>query len=168
VLLVTYGLSGRADIWIHSTRDTLAYWTGRTTRDEFNAKFAIPGLVYDYAASERIGDWIRDHSSADDEIAVRGFQPEIYEVARRRYAGRFFWTNFIVDDERSLRKDEWHTEDVGVLEKSRPRYVVAVATGGDIDRPEFFERLGYEKRLEDGVLSVLERPATAGKPGAAR
>jgi hypothetical protein len=116
------------------------------------------GVYYDYGASERVGLWLRSHSSMSDTVAVRGFQPEIYAIAQRRYAGRFLWTNFIVDDQRNMRKAEWRQEDLTALAQSNPRYVVTMAQGGDIDKPPFFEALGYRKRLEDGALAVYERP----------
>jgi hypothetical protein len=167
-LVVTYALSGRADIWFNSVGDAVSYWTGRTSRDQFNATFDIPGLLYEYGASERVGNWIREHSLPTDTIAVRGFQPEVYEVARRRYAGRFFWTNFIVDEQRSMKRDAWRAEDLAALAASPPLFVVTVSGSGDIDSPAFFEKRGYQKRLEDGFLGVYERPGVGAPPANAR
>jgi hypothetical protein len=163
-ILFTYASGPRVDLWLDAATRSIAYWSGSMSRDEFASTFNVPELAYDYAASERVGNWVREHSSPDDSVAVRGFEPQIYAVAERRYTGRFFWTNFITDDQRNLFKDQWRAEELGVLARTPPRFVVTVAFAGDIDRPEFFEKLGYERRMTDNAFAVYERPTSPAPP----
>jgi len=52
--------------------------------------------------SELTGDWLRNHTTPDDLVTVRGFQPEIYAVAKRHHGGRFFWTTFLTNPARRI------------------------------------------------------------------
>jgi hypothetical protein len=146
--------------WWNSTRHAWRWSTGREPREEFSWQFAEPAIEYFFFTSERCGNWLREHTTPDDFVTVRGFQPEIYAVAKRRHSGRFFWTTFIVNPARAYKRAEWLKEDLDDLRAHPPKYVVAltkVAHGPD--SVEYFEALGYRTVEVMWELTIMERGA---------
>jgi hypothetical protein len=115
-------------------------------------------MGFSYARSEVVGDWLRAHTTPDENITVRGFQPEIYAIARRRHIGRFFWTTFLTRESRAYRRPEWLAEDRRDLIEHPPKYVVTLS---DIrqgpDSNEFFAELGYHPVEEMGEFTILSK-----------
>ncbi len=157
VLAGTYAVTWPARVWAHLAVRSAEYAAGKLPRSDFLREFDLPGF-YDYARDERIGIWIGAHSGPEDLVAVRGFEPAIYAVARRRAPTRFFWTEWLNDSRRAYRRSEWLAEDRTALIARPPRYVVAFdSTSGGPNAPGYFQPLGYEERFRDGSMSVLER-----------
>lgn len=161
--LLVFPLSGAAaSNWFDETATVIGWVDGTLTREKFGHRFFAPTLYYDYADSEAAGRFIRERSSPDDTIAVRGFEAEIYAVARRRAVGRFFWTIPLTDPQRTFKHDEWLAEDLASLRSSPPRYVVALADPhAPAEGPAYFDPLGYRPVAAFGRLVVLERAAAS-------
>jgi hypothetical protein len=157
-VIVLFALSGGpAREWFDTQGRVLRHLRGKTSREEYAASFRFPDIQFDYGDSERVGLWLRAHSGPDDRVAVRGFDPEIYAVAQRRHAGRFFWTTFLTHPARAYRRAEWLAEDRADLDTHPPRF--AVVHREDKTGPEseaYFP--GYVRRFESGRFIVLERP----------
>lgn len=153
-----YFLSGiPARDWRYSTAAAFELWSGRSTREQFAARFSAPALIYSQADSEKVAAWLRAHAAPGDEVAVRGFEPEIYQLSGMRYAGRFFWTVPLVDPHRMYEREAWLAQDERAFAEHAPRFVVALA---DLHRgpeaPETFEARGYSRKATIGRLVILE------------
>jgi len=150
------------EMWWTSTQHAWRWSRGQESREAFTWHFQSPGTDFWFSTSERVGDWLRDHTTPDDLVAVRGFQPEIYAVARRHHGGRFFWTPFLVNPARAYRREEWLREDLNALIAQPPKYVVAltkIPTGPD--SVQFFEPLGYRTVTVIHELTIMERVPAA-------
>ncbi len=143
-------------------RDTVAlelrYLRGEIPREALHDRFQEPIIGFWYANSYRVGRWLKEHTSPEDTITVRGFQPEIYAIAERRHAGRFFWTTFLTNPARAYRREEWLAEDRRDLESHPPKYVVTLT---DIhqgpDSSEWFLTVGYHTVLVMGQFTIVAR-----------
>lgn len=122
--------------------------------------------VYDASTGERFSShlaeeaaaWLEAHTRPEDELAVRGFEPQIYLAAHRRFPGRFFWTTFLHHREYALHLDAWVAEDARVFVTNPPRFVLAfdwVSSG--VDAAEEFVALGYRRVGTIGTYVALER-----------
>jgi hypothetical protein len=147
-------------MWYSSTQHAYRWWRAKETRDQFTWNFAEPTIAFFFWTSERVGNWLREHTTPDDFVAVRGFQPEIYAVAHRKHAGRFFWTTFLTNPARAYRREEWLKEDLDALKAAPPKYVV-VLTGyaHGPDSVEYFEPLGYRTVEVMWEFTIMERVA---------
>lgn len=136
-----------------------ALYLARTgDRAPLDAMWTIPDF-YAWSESHEVGGWVRDHSAPDDRLVVRGFEPQIYFAANRRYDGRFFWSTFLTEKRFSTGKDRLSREDFECFKEAPPRWVVAFTsehTG--VNAASTYERLGYVRREETGTFTVLERP----------
>jgi hypothetical protein len=160
ILLACWGTSSARALWLTENRVVVDYLRGASTREEFSRFFQIPVIGFWYEESEKVGLWLKAHSRPDDFIAVRGFQPEIYEVAERRYPGRFFWTTFLTSATRGEPDmvARWHEEERKVFERTPPRFVVALhGIGAGHDAVSWFQRLGYQEREVMGPYVIMER-----------
>jgi len=148
------------DMWWMSTKHAFKFATGKETREEFTWGFSEPAIGFFFWTSERVGNWLRDHTTEDDYVSVRGFQPEIYAVARRRHGGRFFWTTFITNPARAYKREQWLKEDLDDIEKYKPKYVVALTQIPEgPDSIGYFEKLGYKKVETMWEFTIMERGA---------
>ncbi|MBK6693977.1 MAG: glycosyltransferase family 39 protein [Myxococcales bacterium] len=150
--------AGGFGMWRAGAEAALKRYRGQSTALEFGAAFASPAVGFWFDHSQRVGDYLREHTSADDFVAVRGFQPEIYAVAQRRHGGRFFWTTFLVNPARAYRRAEWLAEDLQALEARPPKYVVALTEIKEgPDSPGYFLPLGYAVEVVMGEFTLLRR-----------
>ncbi len=148
--------------WLWGARLGLLKASGRMSEADFALQFVIPGLLYSYRDSEQTGDWLRAHTRPGDLIAVRGHQAEIYAVAERHCAGRFFWTVPFIDPSRGFRRSEFLAEDRDAVVRSRPSYIVTLSDVREgPDSTNYFLALGYRKETEFGRLTVLGRDGIA-------
>ena len=146
--------------WWASTKHAWRWTRGQETRDDFTWHFAEPGVEFFFWTSERVGTWLRDHTKPDELVTVRGFQPEIYAVAKRRHGGRFFWTTFITNPARAYKRKEWLREDLDALKANPPKYVVALTHIKEgPDSVSYFERLGYRTVEVMWEFTIMERIA---------
>jgi hypothetical protein len=161
-VLAFYALAGeRTQIAWEGWRNAALWLSGAMTREQFTYQFVMPPypLRYWYHDSEMAGLWLRDHSSPQDNVCARGFQPEVYEIARRSYHGRFFWTYFLTEPKRFYRHEEWLAQDRADILRDPPRFVVTLADVHEgVESIEWFESLGltYERRAQWGFLTVSE------------
>ena len=96
-------------------------WTAkRSTRSEFTSHFHEYFVAVDVSQNEDCGNWLREHTTEEDFVAVRGFQPQVYASARRRYPGRLFWTVFALGPAGETRRAQWLEEDRQVLAAHPP------------------------------------------------
>jgi hypothetical protein len=135
------------------------YLSGQDDRQTFLHRFSFPDTKFDYADSEWVGLWLRDHTTPDETVLVRGFQPEVYVSARRSAPGRFFWSLFLTNPSRAYRREEYLAEDREAFERKKPRYVVARRDKEevDLDHPKYYEALGYRIVAERGFFVIMER-----------
>lgn len=173
--IAVFVASGDQARWAFVNRQTFRWLTGAISREQFASSFDIPSrefnvptLDFHYGEAERVGLWLRDHVRPGDTVAVRGFEPQIYEICRCRYSGRFYWTAFLTDSRRAYRREEWIEEDVRELDTHPPRYVVALTKSyGGLDAADWFEDRGYTRVLETSAYTVLDRvppPGTCRPP----
>lgn len=156
----------RMRAWLDMNLATVAYARGRMPREQYAAKFNFPETDFSYADSERVGLYVAEHTSADDFVAVRGFQPEIYAISGRSYPGRFFWTTFITSEVRETpeQRAKWLDEDTRALASHPPKFVVTLARVREgPDSSAWFEPKGYAPVFVTATLAVLARPE-AGLP----
>lgn len=149
-------IGGGAAFWVEMNRVTLSWLAGKNSRDELNRHYKIDAVWFWYDQSYPVGVWLREHTSPEDFVAVRGFQPEIYAIAGRRYGGRFFWTTFIVNPQRAYRREEWLAEDARALDEHPPKYVVALT--GVPEGPDsiaWFTPRGYVVDTVMGPYTIL-------------
>jgi hypothetical protein len=159
-VLALFAFSDSFRRYSSDTRSTLAYVRGAIPRAEYARGFRYPPTDYYYDDGEKIALYMRDHTTTDDYVAVRGFEPQIYCVAERRYPGRFFWTLFFTSPVRedSAVRARWQEEDRLALEKNPPKFIVALAWVHEgPDSVEWFTPHGYVVREIDGPFALLER-----------
>jgi uncharacterized membrane protein (UPF0136 family) len=157
-LIFGFASCGTGRMYYQTSARSLAYARGAMSWEEYVIVFAWPDIGFYYVDSHRVGTWLAAHSSVDDRIAIRGFNPEIYAVANRRHQGRFFWTTFITQPARAYRRAEWLAEDLRDLKENPPRFAVAlVGIAEGPDSQSYFP--GYVERARFGGLVILERPS---------
>ncbi len=159
VLLGLYGLTGdKVGRYSDINLAAIGWLKGSVTRDEFMDHFVEHGWAAGARDNEKAGIWLREHTRESDVIAVRGFQPQVYAAARRRYPGRFFWSTFIVSDTRMYKRQEWVEEDRKALSSNPPRFVVTLTQARDTtDSSDWWLPRGYSKELELGDFTILAR-----------
>lgn len=169
VLLAAFSQSGaQFDGWAASNAATLHWWRGDWDRARFARHFETWDHVRKYAELEAAGLWLRDHSSRDDLVLVRGVATEIYVVSGLRAPGRFFWTSFLTRPSRRFHREAWLAEDAAVIDARKARWVVTWT--GVPEGPEstsYFAPRGYVERTRVGPYSILERASESG-PAARR
>lgn len=145
-------------------RDAAAWFRGKANREAYLENFREDFVAGKPIENERVGEWINERSEETDTIAVRGFQPQIYAVARRRYPGRFFWNGFLYGPGGAAHRDEWVAEDHRALAASPPRYAVTydwIAETDDNSTAWWLAR-GYIERIRLDPFVIVERtPAAA-------
>jgi Dolichyl-phosphate-mannose-protein mannosyltransferase len=113
-----------------------------------------PGCADGCAQDERVGDYIRDHSSETDQVAVLGSEPAIYFYARRHSATGYIYM-FPVTEKQPFAP-AMQRDMMDQLVRSQPKLLVYVDDGyswqtdkgalreeGFIDRVQQFVRAGY-------------------------
>jgi hypothetical protein len=160
MLIGLWWLTPGRQLWVDESALVIDYLKGSITRAEFARFFQIPGIGFWYENSEQLGNWLRENTAPDEPVVVRGFQPEVYAIAQRRYPGRFFWTTFLTSGTRGepALVEKWVAEDNADLERARPRFV-ATLTGihHGPDSAEWFFPRGYVLREVMGQFTLLER-----------
>lgn len=154
IIACTFVLSGAAPRrWLMEQRAFSAMLSGDRSSNAYHDAFSnIPNLpLFSWRDSVALANVLQQRASADDEVAVRGFEPQVYVLSGLRYSGRFFWTRFLVVPEWSYRMEDWRNEDAATFNAKPPRFVVAIDGRGvdSVDAVETYERLGY--RRIDGV-----------------
>ncbi len=165
LLVALYTLSPKSsELFWRGTTHTARYLVGSLSREELTEDFSIPILGYSYHDAELTGRWLAEHTTKDENVAVRGFEPEVYIAASRRYHGRFFWTNFITDPRRSMLHDAWLAEETKQIADDPPRFVVTPALEGEAWGVDWFAARGYREVRTFGAFHVLERGPEGAQP----
>ena len=172
-LIGTAGIGYACTAWIdHAAtfqRDTLdieiRYKRGIYDKRALYARFQVGVIGFYYGESYEVGKWLEEHTTPEDSVTVRGFQPEIYAVCNRRHRGRFFWTTFLTSPSRMYRRAEWLAEDARDLELHPPKYIVTLAEFHEgLDSAEYYEKRGYTRVVAFRAFIVLSPPAVAVAP----
>jgi hypothetical protein len=77
-----------------------------------------------FAESVKIADYLRDHTSPDDTIAVLGSEPEIYFYAQRHSATGYIYTYGLMEPQKYAR--QMQEEMIREIERARPKYLISV------------------------------------------
>jgi len=77
-----------------------------------------------FAESVKIADYLRDHSSSDDTIAVLGSEPEIYFYSRRHSATGYIYTYGLMEPQKYA--GQMQEEMIHEIERARPKYLISV------------------------------------------
>ena len=73
----------------------------------------------------RIGDYLREHTSPDETIAVLGSEPEIYFYSQRHSATGYIYTYALMEPQKYAGRMQ--EEMISEIERANPRYLVSVA-----------------------------------------
>jgi Dolichyl-phosphate-mannose-protein mannosyltransferase len=77
-----------------------------------------------FAESVKIADYLRDHTSPDDTIAVLGSEPEIYFYAQRHSATGYIYTYGLMEPQKYA--GQMQEEMIREIERARPNYLISV------------------------------------------
>src|SRR5207244_12575676 len=77
-----------------------------------------------FPESIKIAEYVRDHTSLDDTIAVLGSEPEIYFYAHRHSATGYIYTYGLMEPQKYAR--QMQEEMIHEIERARPKYLVSV------------------------------------------
>ncbi|HEX3619809.1 MAG TPA: glycosyltransferase family 39 protein [Candidatus Udaeobacter sp.] len=77
-----------------------------------------------FAESVKIADYLRDHTSPDDTIAVLGSEPEIYFYAQRHSATGYIYTYGLMEPQQYAQ--QMQQEMIREIERARPEYLISV------------------------------------------
>jgi len=161
LLFAIYFTSPHGRRWVEQQLAVLRYARGLDTQERYLSRYTVDSQSFAYAESTWVGDWVREHTSQEEPVLIRDFQPEIYAIANRRYAGRFFWSTFLVKKERAYRRPEYLAEDDEAFRRAKPRIVVCRTDGerNTVDDPAYYTARGYRQVLVHGHFVILERTA---------
>lgn len=134
------------------------YALGAIDRERYLALFVEHAVCAESYENEQVASAIVRHSSYDDPVLVRGFQPQIYARAKRHWPGRFFWTIFLVSPTRPYKQAEWREEDQRDIERTPPKVVVTVRVAQGMEGPDFWKARGYRVVEETYDMVILVRP----------
>ena len=77
-----------------------------------------------FAESVKIADYLRDHTSPDDTIAVLGSEPEIYFYAQRHSATGYIYAYGLMEPQKYA--GQMQEEMIHEIERARPKYLISV------------------------------------------
>jgi hypothetical protein len=92
-----------------------------------------------FPESIRIAEYLRDHSSPSDTIAILGSEPQIYFYSRRHSATGYIYTYALMEAQSYAR--QMQEEMISEIELARPRYLISVAMGASWSRHSDSEEL---------------------------
>ena len=76
--------------WGRSKMRIATLWSSREARDETNdALYSVADV--NAGANRRVAEWLASHTPPDQPVYVWGFEPEIYDLAKRRPASRYVY-----------------------------------------------------------------------------
>jgi 4-amino-4-deoxy-L-arabinose transferase-like glycosyltransferase len=78
-----------------------------------------------FPESVKIAEYVREHTTPDDTIAVLGSEPQIYFYSHRRSATGYIYTYGLMEPQKYAR--QMQEEMIHEIELARPRYLVSVA-----------------------------------------
>ena len=157
--LFTYSLSAGSGEWLDRSLLAARRAIGAASPEDVDAAFRIDAISFVEIERSQVARWLRDNTAAADDVAIRGFEPDLYVLADRTYRGRFFFTLPLTTSACDYRRGEWLFHYDEEIARLRPRWVVArAAVHEGPDSAEFYAALGYTTRVTTGGFTVLERP----------
>ena len=111
--------------------------------ESFYSSYPWPNPISHFPDQMRVIDYLREHSTAQDQVFVWGSEPLIYFLTQRPYPSRFISNLALVSP---WSPPEWRRELVRDLENSLPRYLV-VARDDEVPYIAYND-LDSEKYLE--------------------
>jgi len=131
-----------------------------------------------FPESIRIGDYIREHSSPNDKIAVLGSEPQIYFYSKRLSATGYIYTYALMEPQPYAH--QMQEEMIHEIESSQPRFLVLVLMSrswlarADSDQTIFgwinsycesnYEEVGLINIAESGTDYYLSTPPAGVTP----
>ena len=92
-----------------------------------------------FPESIKIAEYLRNHSSPGDTIAILGSEPQIYFYSRRHSATGYIYTYSLMEAQSYAR--QMQEEMIREIEFARPRYLVSVSIGPSWSRRSDSEEL---------------------------
>jgi hypothetical protein len=77
-----------------------------------------------FVESVKIGDYLREHSSPDDTVAVLGSEPQVYFYSHRRSATGYIYTYGLMEPQNYA--EQMQKEMMREIEHASPKYLVSV------------------------------------------
>ena len=157
-VLLAFALSNESGNWLATSQTIASRAMGMATRKEVDAAFRMDSLGFAEAERSEVGRWLHNNTSAADDVAIRGFEPDLYALADRTYRGRFFFTDPLTTTVCQYRRGEWLAQHDDEIARVRPRWVVALArTHTGPESAEHYAERGYTERTRIGGFAILER-----------
>ena len=116
-------------------------------------------MIYDgspFPEAIRIAEYLREHTNADDKIAVLGSEPEIYFYSHRHSATGYIYMYGLMELHQYAL--QMQREMIQEIETAHPKYLVFVKDSTSWLQRENSERLVFEwfsKYREDFALAGL-------------
>jgi hypothetical protein len=156
VAIVSCLIDTPRDVWWKRAKNAVRYAGGGIDSHALVETFDSPQWI-DLTNVQRAADFVRERSSPDDALLVRGYEPELYFFAHRRYGGRFFWSGMLVIPSFAYRRAEWLAQDRDELTRIAPAWAVTRTDGCEVDSVAWLEACGYDVRAQFGGFVVLAR-----------
>jgi hypothetical protein len=145
-----------------------AYYSGQAS------DASVSRLVYSgnpFPESVAIGEYLKDHTTPRDMIAMLGSETQILFYAQRRSASRFVNAYFLTANH--PRNREMQREMIRDIERERPKYIVfarfpmswSLLKNSPQDILDWFEKFGHEHYELEGLL-VMDKGGSVMKWGA--
>jgi 4-amino-4-deoxy-L-arabinose transferase-like glycosyltransferase len=88
-----------------------------------------------FPESVRIADYVREHTTPDDKIAVLGSEPQIYFYSQRHSATGYIYTYALMEPQKYAR--QMQEEMIREIEGANPKYLVSVVMNDSwLERPQ--------------------------------
>jgi hypothetical protein len=101
-------------------------------------RFIYPESLF--PASVRIADYVREHTTRDDRIAVLGSEPQIYFYSQRHSATGYIYTYALMEPQKYARPMQ--EEMIREIEGAAPKYLVSV-----VMNDSWLERAGSDRLI---------------------
>jgi len=88
-----------------------------------------------FPESVRIAEYVREHTSPIDAIAVLGSEPQIYFYSQRRSATGYIYSYGLMEPQKYARRMQ--EEMIGEIEHARPKYLISMVMNDSwLQRPQ--------------------------------
>jgi 4-amino-4-deoxy-L-arabinose transferase-like glycosyltransferase len=119
-----------------------------------------------FPESVRVAEYLRDHTEADDTIAVLGSEPQIYFYSKRHSATGYIYTYGLMEPQSYAR--QMQEEMIRQIESARPKYVIWIGVPASWLQQATSEGLilawanDYTGKFYDvvGLVNILSRDHT--------
>jgi hypothetical protein len=77
-----------------------------------------------FLESVRVAQYLRDHTDADDTIAVLGSEPQMYFYSKRHSATGYIYTYELMEPQSYAR--QMQEQMISQIESARPKYLILI------------------------------------------